>query len=389
MNCTSFTPPRARRLALSVAVVAIAAPVLVLAADPASAADLALRPQAPTDWLDARTATVAASVVGLPEGTPVAIAVARGAARGCSPDPGRARSVVALSQTARTFDPVAPSATSQPSAELIATVSAPRPGRVGTVCAWARLADGSILRDHARLRTPRHLRVGSTTAAAPFDPLWLARRLHLGQILLGVMALVFLVRLPFRVPAMIDAAITRVARETRRGLHRARSTHGPLSTDAATLEDLAQRSAIGDEAEQLVRDELTAVEDRGGVVYYHVFPPGGGGDVDHVVRTPDGRLWAIETKAGSHVTRAALQQAARNAHRVAAVAGVAPEVCQAVLCLARRTAREAVTYDVDATTVIVTGPSNLVPLLLGGASQQQQPACDGRRRSRWTAAQAA
>ncbi len=95
----------------------------------------------------------------------------------------------------------------------------------------------------------------------------------------------------------------------------------------------------------------------------HGIFPAGGGDVDHVAQAPHGTVIVIETKAFASVTQAALEQAARNHLRVAALSDVTPEQCRAVLCLTGSRRTDIRRYQVHGISVDVTSPAGLRGLL--------------------------
>jgi Holliday junction resolvase-like predicted endonuclease len=72
-----------------------------------------------------------------------------------------------------------------------------------------------------------------------------------------------------------------------------------LSADGAHAAKLAKRSAVGADSEAAVRRALAALRRQGWTVQHGVYWPGGG-DIDHVVRSPRGLGFAIETKTRSY-----------------------------------------------------------------------------------------
>jgi len=117
---------------------------------------------------------------------------------------------------------------------------------------------------------------------------------------------------------------------------------------------LAGRSRVGAESEAQVRRLLEVLRDDGWQVSHAVNRPGGG-DLDHVVRSPHGIGFVIETKTlrytHAHVLRTA-DAARRHAHR-RYPGGVRP-----VLCLTR-------TRSVERSEggVLVVSPDRLMPAL--------------------------
>lgn len=104
-----------------------------------------------------------------------------------------------------------------------------------------------------------------------------------------------------------------------------------LLTAYTSAANRAARHRIGTDSEQLVRDTLDELRSRGYTIT-HGARWRGGGDIDHLVRTPDGLGLCIETKTRTF-DQAHLERLRRQADS-AALAGQFPRGVLPVLCVA-------------------------------------------------------
>jgi Nuclease-related domain len=153
-----------------------------------------------------------------------------------------------------------------------------------------------------------------------------------------------------------------------------------LAWAARRSQRLAERWRVGADSERAVQLALTALVDSGWVVRNGLRWPGGG-DIDHLVSSPDGLGFAIETKTRSfgeaHLRRTAAtaRWAARRRRRYPS--GVVP-----VLCVVRACRVEASYGDV----VVVSLDRLLAVLERATVDASHLKRWDGRQRGRRSSA---
>ena len=341
--------PRSRVAPVAAATVALAC----AASAPAGAAAIALAVQPHSDWPRATTATLVVTVPA-PAGTDVAIAVGQAGEHGCgalAPPGRRVRHAIAIAPSAVSL--AGSPEDSQPGASAVLAVRAPRPGRSAVVCASASVAHGPTLTAQARVRTPR-----ARSARRAAD---VAVRLRFPRGLVTAFAIAGLAVAGLRPTRRRGGRRSHApGRSRRRGPTLELTAWG--QADERSLRQLGLDARRGEDADAQVRAVLDPLAPEGWRIMHGVFPTGGG-DVDHVAQAPDGVVFVVETKASARATWTALEQAARNLRRVAALSDVRADRCRAVLCLAGSSRTDARAITVDGIVVYVTSPAGLARLL--------------------------